>query len=315
MTDAHRYVPPDPLPGLDGVQAGMRLLEARLTVVIPTLGRPILEQCLASLVGGEAWPACIVVVDQGKDDAVELLLARVEALGVRTRRIHALPRGKAAGLNLGLAAVDTEFLAITDDDCVVAPDWVSLMARALESHPGSIVSGRVEDVGDEASIAHALSMTYELRTRPSMVYDLMLGANLGMHRSVLDRVGYFDEDWRVRLAEDTEYAYRALRAGVTLAYVPDVAVWHYAWRDAAQRDRQLRGYARCHGAFYGKYIRRGDLFIAGRAALHVARAVRRWLRSRWRGDADMAVHGRSYALGLVPGILEGLKREAEAGDP
>lgn len=315
MAEVYRYVPPDPLPGLGDVRGGIRPVESRVTVVIPTLGRPILEQCLASMVGGDVWPACIIVVDQGMDDTVERLLARVEALGVTTRRIHAPPRGRAAGLNLGLRLVDTEFLAVTDDDCVVAPDWISQITRALEAHPGGIISGRVEDVGDEASIAHALSMTYEVRTRPSLIYDLMLGGNLGMHRSVLDRAGFFDEDPRVRLAEDTEYAYRALRSGVSLAYVPDVAVWHYAWRDAAQRAHQLRGYARCHGAFYGKYIRRGDLFIAARAALHLGRAARRWARSRWRGDAEMAVHGRSYALGLLPGILEGLKRGAGAGDP
>jgi hypothetical protein len=36
-----------------------------ISVVIPTLGRPILEESLYWLVHGSAWPGGIIIVDQG----------------------------------------------------------------------------------------------------------------------------------------------------------------------------------------------------------------------------------------------------------
>jgi GT2 family glycosyltransferase len=307
-SDVIEYEPPDPLPGLGDVVRGPRPVLADISVVIPTLGRPILECALASMVGGAHWPSAIVVVDQSLGEDVARLLARVQAMGVRTRRVSSEPRGRAPALNLGVQAVRTPYLAITDDDCVVAPDWLDRMFASLKSHPDSIVSGRVEDVGDEESVANVLSVDPDARSRPSLVHDIMSGGNCGMPASVFQRVGPFDEDPRVRLAEDTEYGYRALRRGVRLIYAPEVRVWHYAWRDQSQRERQYRGYALSHGGFYGKYIRRGDLFVAARVIVHLARALRRWARASWRGDANLAAHGRAYFIYLIPGVVAGLRK-------
>jgi hypothetical protein len=48
-----------------------------LTVVIPTLGRPILEESLQAIEAGSKWPACIVVVDQGQRSEVARWLAEL----------------------------------------------------------------------------------------------------------------------------------------------------------------------------------------------------------------------------------------------
>jgi len=37
-----------------------------VTVVIPTLGRPILRRMLAAVTAGGTWPARVIVVDQGR---------------------------------------------------------------------------------------------------------------------------------------------------------------------------------------------------------------------------------------------------------
>lgn len=279
-----------------------------ISVVIPTLGRPILERCLASILGGDHWPSRIIVVYQGSEDRVRDLLGSLEEAGMTIQAVWHLPRGRAAALNQGIGQVETRYLAVTDDDCVVAPDWLARMHAGLQSDPNTVVSGRVEDVGDEESVAHALSMKAEVRTKPSLIYDIWSGGNSGMSRATFDRVGPFDEDARLRLAEDTEWAYRALRAGVNLAYRPDVCVWHYAWRDQEARAKQFQGYAQSHGGYYGKYIRQGDLFIALKALVHLTRALRRWFRGLIQGNANMADHGRAYSLGLVPGIIRGFQK-------
>jgi GT2 family glycosyltransferase len=308
-----RYLPPDPLPGLKEVDRSPKPVLQDISVVIPTLGRPLLEKCLASILAGSHWPALIIVVHQGTEYLVERLIADLDGVGLRTCYIQSSSRGRAAGLNRGIGAVDTEYLAITDDDCVVAPDWLDRMRSVLESSSEVVMSGRVEDVGDEVSVAHALSMKAQSRSRPSLIYDTLSGGNAGMPKSIFDKVGGFDEDPRLRLAEDTEWAYRALRAGVTLAYSPEVCVWHYAWRNRDEGARQYRGYALSHGSYYGKYIRRGDLFIALKAMVHLARSVRRWARGTVRRDPNMTAHGKAYSLGLIPGVIRGFRKPETTG--
>jgi GT2 family glycosyltransferase len=299
--------PPHPLPGLADLPPLDRPVLHDIAVVIPTLGRDILDNVLASMVGGTAWPERIIVVDQSDGRRVAEMLGRAQALGVGTLRVTSAPRGRAAALNLGIAQVDARYLAITDDDCVVAHDWLETMRSALVEHPGTIVSGQVLEVGEEAPVAVVLRRTAEVRTRPSLTFDLLVGGNCGMPKELFVRIGPYDEDPRVALAEDTEYAYRALRAGARLGFVPEIRVWHYAWRDAGQRERQFRGYARSHGAFYGKYLRQFDTLIAAKASIHLARACRRWIRATIAGDENLAAHGRAYTLQLVPGIIEGLR--------
>jgi GT2 family glycosyltransferase len=146
-----------------------------------------------------------------------------------------------------------------------------------------------------------------MQKKPRLMFDRLSGGNCGIAIEILGRVGLFDEDPCMRYAEDGEWAYRALRSGVPIAYLPDLVVAHVGWRDIDERLAQYRRYARSHGAFFGKYLRRGDGFIVLRAGAHLARALRRWLRGTLKSDPELAANGRSYALQLLPGIVDGLK--------
>lgn len=275
-----------------------------VTVVIPTLGRPILRRALEAIANGTRQPAEVVVVDQGSSREVEAMLREFEQRGLTTRWLPSAERGRARGVNRGIEAATTTFVAITDDDCLVHADWLEELEARLAEDPQCIVTGRVE-AGDDTVLSSVTSATPIVQRRPSLRFDRLSGGNMALARSTLARIGYLDEDPCVRTAEDAEYAYRALRAGVPIRYAPEIAVTHLGWRDDAARERQYDDYARSHGGFYGKYLRRGDGFIAFRAILHWSRALRRWLAGTLRGDRERARGARAYVLGLAPGIMAG----------
>ncbi len=279
-----------------------------MTVLIPTLGRPILEESLVHIAAGTAWPRCLIIVDQGKNDDVAGWLATLAVLGIETRHIRAPRRGRAAGLNRGLEALTTRFVAVTDDDCFVDAHWLANLAGRLAEFPEAIVTGQVDQAGDEAVPLVVDAPDMAIYRRPRLKFDTMSGGNMGTSRTVLERVGLFDEDPRLATAEDGEWAYRALRAGIPIVYAPEIAVSHVGWRSEGERLAQYRSYARSHGGFYGKYLRRGDLFIAARAAVHLARSLRRWVMGRWRGEDELAMLGRAYFLGLPRGMVAGMRR-------
>lgn len=283
----------------------MREIESELTVVIPTLGRTILRRSLESLEACRPGPAAVLVVDQGRRDETAAMLDEFRLRGLNVCHIPSEQTGRAAGVNRGLERVETRFAAITDDDCLVARDWVERMAARLREHADTIVTGRVEAGEGEVVLSVATADAAAEQTRPRLRFDLLSGGNMGLAVELLHRIGLLDEDPCVRAAEDAEFAYRALRRGVRIAYAPDVVVHHLGWRNEGARETQYRLYARSQGAFYGKYLRRGDGWIALRTIVSLTRSLRRWMVASLRGDREMALHGRAYFTGLLPGLVAG----------
>lgn len=276
-----------------------------VTVVIPTLGRELLRDCLESLARGWMQPAQVIVVDQGRVPALAGLAQDYRAAGLDVVYRPSESSGRSAGLNAGIVRVKSEYLAITDDDCTVAADWIAQVQRLLRLRPRAILTGRVEAGGEGVQLAVSTSLASAVQKRPHLRFDRLSGGNMAMSASTARELGPFDEDACLRTAEDAEFAYRALRAGFEIHYAPELVVTHLGWRDAPERDAQYRSYGYSQGGFYGKYLRRGDTFIALRAVIHLLRSTRRWLAGVVLGDRDRARNGRAYVTGLLPGIVAG----------
>jgi len=277
-----------------------------ISVVIPTLGRPILEQSLYWIIKGSAWPSALIVVEQGANPDVVSWLKRVQEIGIRVKHILSNQHGRSAGINRGLEQTDTRFVAITDDDCFVGEEWLLNMVNKLRLSPDAVVTGRVEAAGEDMVVV-VTSTTPSVQSRPRLKFDSMSGGNMGTALEIFRGIGLFEEDPVMATAEDAEWSYRVLQEGISIHYEPDVVVAHFGWRDEDKRVEQYRHYALSHGGFYGKYLRRGDLFILARAVGHFLRALRRWMRGRLKGDAEAAMLGRAYCLNLLPGILSGIR--------
>jgi GT2 family glycosyltransferase len=281
-----------------------------ITVIIPTLGRVILQESLYRIASGSCWPAQIIVVDQGQNVQVAHWMERLKSIGMDTVYVPSSEQGRAAGINRGIERVTTRFVAVTDDDCFVDTNWVRSLESKLRENPDSIVTGRVEQAGDAVVPVVVTSRKRMVYRRPRLTFDALSGGNMGTSMAVIERVGLFDEDSRLRTAEDGEWAYRALRAGIQIIYEPEVIVAHYGWRDESKRNIQYRDYARSHGGFYGMYLRKGDWFIAFRVLVHHFRAMRRWLRGVVSGNREQTLQGRAYLTGLFPGIIAGMRKSA-----
>jgi len=284
----------------------MTVRQAReVTVVIPTLGRLMLRGTLEALAQGSVRPAQVIVVDQGRREELAAMAAGYTAMGMPVTWIPSHQTGRSAGLNEGMARVGTDYTAITDDDCLPAPDWVESIVYELSQRPDAIVTGRVEAGGEEPVLCVVISEEAIEQRKPSLRFDRLSGGNMAIATSLARTLGPFQEAACMRTAEDAEFAYRALRANVPIRYAPQMVVTHRGWRDIRQRSLQYRDYGLSQGGFYGLYLRRGDLFIALRAIVHLVRSLKRWLLGRLRNDGEMAVNGRAFVKGLLPGIIAG----------
>ena len=276
------------------------------TVIIPTVGRPILQRCLQSIADGSVLPARIIAIDQGDNPAVADWLHAVEAIGLETLHLRSTERSPASARNRGIDQVQTRFVAAIDDDCVAEKDWLEKMEPRLRQNPTAIITGRLEPAGDGIPPTVHTSVNPCVYHRPS-VRNLspLASANMGFALRTALAIGSFDED--ISPAEDNDWGYRALRLGIPIFFVPAIVVYHVHWRDKTQMAAVYRAYAWSQGAFYGKHLRRGEWSMLIRTAISLFRGVRSLIFGIWNNDYDRCVDGRARLYFLLPGVIAGMR--------
>lgn len=286
-----------------------------ISVVVPTTGGAVLRGCLDSLVGGSTWPARLLVVDQGGRREVGGWIQQLRQAGMDAVHVPMPPTGISAATNRGLERVQTPYVAVTHDDCHVREDWLERLAVRLPEVGDAVVTGRVEPVGDGIVLTVKTQEHPACYTAPLLDGDVLFPPNMAFPLRVVGRVGPFDEHPSLATAgEDNDWAHRLLRAGVPILYDPAIVVGHLARHRREDLPSLYRRYARGQGAFYGKWLRRGDLFIALRAARDVARAPWLLVRGLATGNPDLIAMGQGEVVGLLPGLISGL-RNGQSGRP
>ena len=272
------------------------------SVIIPTIGRPdSLRRLLGSLARCDPKATEIVVVDQSVGGEVAAVVEEFASIGAR--RVSAERLGVGHARNVGLRAARHEIALITDDDCVVAENWVAEGWRLAAQYRDDLVTGAVLP-GEDSPMAVATNEDPEPHdyTGENVCHALFSG-NMVAGRSDLLAFGGFDE--RLPTAEDNDLCFRWLRAGRSLRYEPSLRVWHHDTRTPDQLRRRYREYWRGQGAFYGKHLRRGDRHAWWLLRAHLRNSARRPVEaSVERSGAPSGYHG--FITGLVPGLLRGL---------
>jgi GT2 family glycosyltransferase len=278
-----------------------------VSVIVPTGGGPFVDACLETLAAGHMWPARLIVVDQGRRREVVDRVAALRARGLNAVHIASRQTGISAATNRGLEHVETTYAAVTHDDCRVREDWMERLSIRLPQVGDAILTGRVEPEGEGIVLTIKTDPEPATYIAPLFHGDVLFPPNMAFGVRLLERIGWFDEHPSLATAgEDNEWAHRALRAGVPIIYDPTVVVGHLARHTPQDLPALYRRYSRGQGAFYGKWMRRRDLFIARRAGRDLLRAPWLLVRGLVTRNHELIAMGAGEVTGLLPGIINGL---------
>lgn len=199
----------------------------RVSVVVATHNRAgRLADLLASL-REQTLPShefeVIVVDDASADDTQRVLAAAAERGGLTLRTIRREQSGgPGAARNDGWRAATAPVVAFTDDDCVVASDWLERGLAKAGEHPGAVVQGRTNPIPAEADRLGPFSRTL----RVNELGPYYQTCNIFYPRDVLERVGGFDAEAFKLRGEDCDLAWRAIAAGADTVFAPDAEAFH-----------------------------------------------------------------------------------------
>jgi GT2 family glycosyltransferase len=292
--------------------------DTRLTVVISTLERPeALGRCLDALAAGATLPAEVVIVDQSRDQRTADLVERRRDGPLRIRLVRQPPLGLGASQNEGVRIAATQFVAITDDDCVPDPQWLArLSSRFGSSDPPDLITGRVLPLPGSGDRTYPVSLRTSMEPRAfdrrSMPWHVGSGNNFALCRSLFLRVGGCDErlgpGTPAQGGVDMDLFYRLLRAGARVIYDPDVLVRHERETWEGRRARRPM-YGRGMGACVALRLRDGDAhalrLLGGWLMLRVRLAGKSALRRSGRGIYEEWLMLKGSAAGFIHGWRAG----------
>ena len=210
-------------------------------------------------------PIEVIVVDNGStDNTAELINDCLMNKELPVRRVWEPTAGLSRSRNAGVLASHGTVIAFTDDDCLVSTDWLQVLTEAFAVGPRQVIAGRV-DLHDPEQLPTSirLGIEPEILTCADQIGGFLLGANMAFGRCVWDEIGPFDTMFGagapLRAAEDTEFAFRAMKHGITVSYKPTLGVSHnHGRKDQAELSELLYGYAIGSGAMAMKYAIRGN---------------------------------------------------------
>ncbi|HEX6995954.1 MAG TPA: glycosyltransferase [Gammaproteobacteria bacterium] len=255
----------------------------RASVVVPSFRRPAaLERCLAAL-AAQTLPAAafeIIVVHDGPSETTRRLVAQwaktLAARGGPRVRYHSPPhRGPAAARNAGWRLAEADVVAFTDDDTVPAPGWLAAALAAMrpgvDAAWGRIVVPLPTDPTDYEIDAARLSVSQ------------FVTANCFCRKSVLERLGGFDERFERAWREDSDLYFRLIDGGARVVHAADAVVVHpvrpASWGVSLAQQRKVLYDAllfKKHRALYRERIRgtpRWDYYLIVASLLGAAAAL------------------------------------------
>lgn len=285
-----------------------------LSVVICTWNRAeSLQKALESigncrLPEGIAWE--IVVVDNNSTDATAAVCE-----GFRQRKperycyLFEKRPGKSFALNTGIENAKGEIIAFTDDDVLVAVDWLSALLLAFDSHDCAGAGGRIVPVwnspkpdwfageGPYRLLAAIVEYDWGDQDQPCRIDHPPYGANFAFRRSVFRKYGMFRTDLgplagTALRGEDTEFCRRLMSQGETIVYVARAVVFH-----PVPEGRTTKRYFESWYLDYGRMLVRtsGPLAATTRTYFHIPRhLLRNLLVSLWRWTSSFGQKRRFY---------------------
>ena len=164
-------------------------------------------------------PAKIIVVDNNSSPAVVLPVTALSA-----ELLHCSVPGPAAARNLGVSAVDTEWILFMDSDCIPTPDLLNNYVAAQDgsiAYSGFVRSSTAGWIARYYESQEILIPMHDHRRRP----QYLVTANSLVYRPALQQVNGFCETFPLAAGEDIDLGFRLQSVG-SLQYAEEAVVVH-----------------------------------------------------------------------------------------
>ncbi len=201
------------------------------SIVIPVFDRPLeIKELLQSLVSQSLKNFEVIVVEDGSYvTCKQIVVGYKSLLDIQYYFMDNVGQGFAR--NFGMEKAKGDYFILFDSDCIIPPDYVELLAKAISKRKLDAHGGPDAARGDFSAFQKAMnySMTSFLTTagirgkmKNSQAFQAR-GFNMGLSKQAFKATGGFVDPNR---GEDIELSIRLKKLGFKLELVEEAFVYH-----------------------------------------------------------------------------------------
>jgi len=207
------------------------------------------KKCVESIFEYTSEPFKIIFVDDGSGEQTRDYLKSItdKRANIKLFR-NEEAKGYTYAANKGLKNSSAEYSVLLNSDTVVTDKWLDKLIKCQKSGDKVGIVGPLSNTASWQSVprvsdengdwaANKIPQGYTLEEYAKLIekssgriyprLPLLNGFCLLIHRSVIEKIGYFDEEnFGAGFAEEDDYNLRAVKEGFALALADDTYVYH-----------------------------------------------------------------------------------------
>ena len=221
----------------------------RVSIVVPVLNQvEYTRGCLDSLRPDLEAGIELIIIDNNSTDETPNYLNSLSGVNVIRNETN---RGCAGGWNQGVKAATREWIVVLNNDVVVGPGWLEAMAQFAESSGCGVVTPAIR----EGPINYAFreyAADFVIRMGSVQRIGVANGICFMVARWVFEKVGLFDERFRIGQFEDADFFIRARNAGIKLGTTGRAFLHHYGsvTQNAIRKKAEVASYEAENRAYF-----------------------------------------------------------------
>ncbi len=214
----------------------------RFSVIVPVYNRP---DEVADLMRSLAAQTCgdfeVIIVEDGSTVRCKESVDRYPE--VRSKYYYKDNEGRSIARNYGMERADGDYFIFFDSDCVIPPDYFSILVRELDAAPVDAFGG--PDAAHESFSSTQKAINYAMTSflttggirggKVSLEKFTPRTFNMGFSRKVYETVGGFRE----MFSEDIDMSTRIRNAGFSIRLIRPACVYHKRRIDLVRFFRQV----------------------------------------------------------------------------
>lgn len=226
-----------------------------ISIIVPTRNKPweTVSKSIDSIFAANFKNSEVILIDQNNNKEIKLGIKREEKYG-KVLYLESEEVGLSRARNLGINHSSGEWFLILDDDIILDKDFFKRVKKKLTEKTGEeiVFYGKVLNLEDRSPYIKRSIKTPCLHL---WNFDSVCSAGLIFNRRVIEKVGYFDEDFGVGsifgAGEEGDIIIRALKKGIRIKYLKGLIVYHPKGKIDLQKKYS---YGFGIGALYKKHV-------------------------------------------------------------
>lgn len=224
-----------------------------LSIVILCYNSPAHEKiCIDSVIKHTTIPHEIILVNNnGSKESKDQCKEYSKKEGIKYVELQE-NKSVANGWNMGIRYCKYPYIAVLNNDLMLTKNWDKKLLKPFTTHPNVAMTGpTLSYCATKQRDNDAYKICSRMKERDvdsfSERYDVLYkdkeyevnilsGSCFVTTREMYDRIGPFDEDFKVGSGEEAEWEHRALRKGLFLIWVRHCFVHHFGHVSFSRRE-------------------------------------------------------------------------------